>query len=69
MAARDRQILTPSEAARLLGRSRSWVEKSVSLGALPARRIGSRWWLTVSDLRAAGWLDDAAAASTKRDAR
>lgn len=59
-AVAEKQILTPREAARLLGRSRSFIEKHVQGGAIPARRLGGRWFLTVADLRAAGWLDSSA---------
>lgn len=50
------QVLTPAQTARLLGRSRSTVEKWCADGVLPARRVGSRWWLTLADLKAGGWV-------------
>ena len=40
-----KQILTPREAAVLLGRSKSWVVERCQDGTLPALRIGNRWLL------------------------
>jgi excisionase family DNA binding protein len=51
-----KNVLTPREAALLLGRSRSTVELWCRNDTLPARRIGSRFWLTKSDLVRDGWL-------------
>lgn len=52
------QILTPAEFAVRSGRSKSFVEKLCRDGVLPARRIGTRYFLTVSDLVRDGWLFD-----------
>lgn len=51
-----REIFTPSEAAPLLGRSRSWIEERCRDGRLPAIRDGGRWLLRRSDLIREGWL-------------
>ena len=49
-------VYTPTQAAVLLGKSRSWVEQRCKEGKLPARRIGSRYVLTKADLQRDGWL-------------
>ena len=55
-AARARQILTPAEAARELGRSKTWVVEKCASGLLPSRRDGSRYLLLRSELIRDGWL-------------
>jgi excisionase family DNA binding protein len=52
----QRQVLTPTEAAALLGRSRSWIEERCRDGRLPAIRDGGRWILRRADLIRDGWL-------------
>ena len=49
-------VWTPTEAAKLLGRSRSWVHEQVRSGVIPAIRLGTRWWIRRRDLIEAGWL-------------
>ena len=56
MNAGERQVFTPTEAAALLGRSRSWVEERCRDGRLPAIRDGVRYLLRRSDLIRDGWL-------------
>ena len=51
-----KQILTPREAAVLLGRSKSWVVERCQDGTLPALRIGNRWLLKRAELVRDGWL-------------
>lgn len=52
----EKLILTPAEAAVLLGRSRSWVEAKIATGLLPGVRDGSRWIVRRADLLRDGWL-------------
>lgn len=54
-----RQVFTPSEAAAVLFRSRSWVEARCRDGRLPAIQDGSRYLLRRSDLIRTGWLTPA----------
>lgn len=49
-------ILTPAEAARLLGKSKSWACAALAKGLLPGVRDGSRWLVRLADLRRDGWL-------------
>jgi excisionase family DNA binding protein len=51
-----REILTPTEYAKIAGRSRSWVEERCKDGRLPAIRDGGRWILRRADLIQTGWL-------------
>jgi excisionase family DNA binding protein len=48
-----------TEAALLLGRSRSWVHEQVRRGVIPGIRLGTRWWVRKADLIASGWLGEA----------
>jgi excisionase family DNA binding protein len=47
--------LTPTEAARLLGRSRSWVHDRIRDKTIPAVRVGTRWLLLRRSLQEGGW--------------
>lgn len=41
-------MITPGEAARLIGKERSWLSREMSAGRLRAMKIGGTWW-TSSD--------------------
>jgi excisionase family DNA binding protein len=49
-------VMTPTEAAALIGRSRSWVFARIADGTLPHIRIGTRIFLKTSELRAGRWI-------------
>ena len=49
-------VLTLTQAAQALGRSRSWVHEQVRRGVIPAMRLGSRWWIRRTDLIEGRWL-------------
>ncbi len=53
----QRQVLTPAQAAALLGVSKTTVVSWCAKGILPALRIESRWWLKRPELVAGGWLE------------
>ena len=50
------EVMTPTEYARLAGRSRTWVEEKVKAGLIPAIRDGNRCILRRYDLIASGWM-------------
>jgi excisionase family DNA binding protein len=50
------QVLTPREAATVLGRSKSWIVERCQDGTLPSLRVGTRWLLKRGDLIRDGWL-------------
>jgi len=52
----ERQILTPREAAALLGRGKTTVQEWCERGILPAVRVDSRWYLKRAELIRDGWL-------------
>ena len=52
----EKPVLTPAEAAVLLGRSKSWVVAKLQAGLLPGIRDGSRWIVRRVDLNRDGWL-------------
>jgi excisionase family DNA binding protein len=61
-----KQILTPAEAAHLLGLSKTTVISWCERGILPSFRVDSRWYLKRSELLRDGWLptaDEQAAAT------
>src|SRR5688572_220000 len=39
------EVLTLTQAAKLMGRSRSWTHEQVRSGVIPAIRLGTRWWV------------------------
>ena len=49
-------VLTPAEAAALIGRSKSWIVEKLQAGLLPGIRDGSRWIIRRADLIRDGWL-------------
>ncbi len=51
-----RQILTPAQAAGLLGLGKTTVVEWCQRGILPAIRIDSRWYLKRAELIRDGWL-------------
>jgi excisionase family DNA binding protein len=51
-----REVMTPREVARVIGWSRSTVEKWLAAGILPGRRVNQRWVVTQADLIRDGWL-------------
>jgi excisionase family DNA binding protein len=52
----EQQVLTPAQAARLLGLGKTTVIDWCGRGILPSIRIGTRWWLRRADLIRDGWL-------------
>jgi len=52
-----RQILTPAQAAALLGMGKTTVVEWCQRGILPAIRIDSRWYLKRAELVRDGWLE------------
>lgn len=60
-----KQILTPREAADLLGVGKTTVIDWCQRGILPAIRIDSRWYLKRPELIATGWLPAGPDASTR----
>ena len=59
----ERQILTPAQAAGLLGMGKTTVVEWCQRGILPAIRIGSRWYLKRAELVRGGWLEGSANAA------
>jgi excisionase family DNA binding protein len=53
----DRQILTPAQAAGLLGLGKTTVVEWCQRSILPAIRIESRWYLKRAELIRDGWLE------------
>ena len=53
----ERQILTPAQAAALLGLGKTTVVEWCQRGILPAVRIESRWYLKRAELIRDGWLE------------
>ncbi len=51
-------VMTPTQAAALLGRSKSWVVEKLASGLLPGVRDGSRWLVRRADLLRDGWIVD-----------
>ena len=51
-------VLTPAQAAVLLGRSKSWVVEKLASGLLPGIRDGNRWLVRRADLLRDGWIVD-----------
>jgi excisionase family DNA binding protein len=51
-----RQVLTPAQAASLLGLSKSTVVLWCQRGVLPAVRVESRWYLKRAEMVRDGWL-------------
>ena len=51
------QVLTPSQAAGLLGMGKTTVVEWCQRGILPAIRIDSRWYLKRAELVRDGWLE------------
>lgn len=41
----DLRLLTVTEAAEQLGRSRDFVRRLIASGAVPARKVGRRWFI------------------------
>ena len=56
----ERQILTPAQAAGLLGMGKTTVVEWCQRGILPAIRIESRWYLKRAELIRGGWLEGGA---------
>lgn len=52
----EQQVLTPAQAAQLLGLGKTTVIDWCQRGILPSVRIGTRWWLRRADLIRDGWL-------------
>ena len=50
------QVLTPAQAAALLGRSKSWLIAKLASGLLPGIRDGNRWLVRRADLLRDGWI-------------
>jgi excisionase family DNA binding protein len=53
-----RHVMTPAQAALLLGRSKSWVVEKLASGLLPGIRDGNRWLVRRADLLRDGWIVD-----------
>jgi excisionase family DNA binding protein len=51
-----RQVLTPAQAAVLLGIGKTTVTDRCQRGVLPAIRLDSRWYLKRSEPVRDGWL-------------
>ena len=51
-----RQILTPAQAAVLLGIGKTTVTDWCRRGVLPAIRLDSRWYLKRAEIVRDGWL-------------
>ena len=51
-----RQVLTPAQAAALLGMGKTTVVEWCQRGILPAIRIDSRWYLKRAELERDGWV-------------
>jgi excisionase family DNA binding protein len=49
-------VMTPAQAAVLLGRSKSWVVEKLTSGLLPGIRDGNRWLVRRADLIRDGWI-------------
>jgi hypothetical protein len=66
MSALPRQLMTPREVGRELGKSTTTVQTWCERGILPAVRINSRWYLKRPELVREGWLppDNEEAAAT-----
>src|SRR5207249_11562275 len=54
------QILTPAQAAVLLGLGKTTVVEWCQRGILPSIRIDSRWYLKRAELIRDGWLENQA---------
>jgi len=39
-------MITAREAARIIGRDRSWITRQLHAGVLRGRKIGNEWWTT-----------------------